>query len=1095
MAQSWTFDSDGGLFRLASEAYRIHLAHLFDPYLAVHCSLLEHLPHQITAVYGEMLPRQPLRFLLADDPGAGKTIMAGLLIKELMIRADIERCLIVAPGNLVEQWQAELAERFAMQFAILTRERIEASLPGNPFSAEPLLIARLDMLSRRPDLQEKLQQAEEWDLVVCDEAHRMSASVSGQNIKYTKRYRLGRQLSKRCRHFLLMTATPHNGKEEDFQIFMSLLDEDRFEGSYRNPSTRPRPTDLMRRLSKEQLLRFDGTPLFPERLAKTVSYELSPEQKALYEEVTDYVKTEMNRADNALDGNDKRKNNIGFALQILQRRLASSPRAIHRSLRRRRERLEERLAEERRGPPAQQGRLISVPFPAFDDLDELEEAPESELEEAEAIADQSTAARTIAELKAEIETLRSVEERAEALLRSGSDSKWEQLDSILNDPLMKDEHSNRRKLIVFTESRDTLEYLAEKIRQRLGRAEAVAVIHGGVSREARRAAVESFTNDKEVIVLVANDAAGEGINLQRASLMVNYDLPWNPNRLEQRFGRIHRIGQTEVCHLWNLVAGKTREGAVFLRLLEKLETARASLGGQVYDVLGELFHGRPLRQLLMDAIRYGERAEAQKQQFEAVDRAMGPNLQKLLQESSLIQTQLADSTVHEVRLQMERAAARRLQPHFIRSFFIEAFRHLGGSILRREAGRWEITRVPAALRQRGGHPVAGRYERVCFDKKHLAGPPAAAFLCPGHPLLDATIALTLEQNRGLLSQGALLVDNADQSSELRALYYLEHAIQDGRPWQHGPRRIISQRLQFVEIGEKGAARDAGPAPYLDYRPVTPAERAILQPLLQARKFPANFEQRAHRHAEQHNIPEHLAEVKKRRLSQIAAIEGEVKHRLNTEIQYWDRQASKAAEKERRGIHAKPSAANARERADDLEIRRNRRFAELQQERDITALPPTLCGGAIIVPAGLLAAQTHPPEQVRDSAASAEIEQAAMRAVMEAERRLGYQPTDVSAKKVGYDIESLDPRSGHLRFIEVKGRVEGAKTITVTRNEILTALSQPEGYILAVVEVVSGSGFATPPRYIRRPFRREPDFGAASVNYKLSDLYKQATGPS
>jgi len=340
------------------------------------------------------------------------------------------------------------------------------------------------------------------------------------------------------------------------------------------------------------------------------------------------------------------------------------------------------------------------------------------------------------------------------------------------------------------------------------------------------------------------------------------------------------------------------------------------------------------------------------------------------------------------------------------------------------------------------------------------------------------------------------VDDADQSSELRALYYLEHAIQDGRPAprsQHGPRRIISQRLQFVEICETGAARDAGPAPYLDYRPVTAAERAILQSILQAQKFPANFEQRALRHAAQHSIPEHLAEVKNRRLTQIKTIEREVEHRLKTAIRHWDRQASKAAEKERRGARAKPGAAEARRRADDLEIRLNRRLAELRQERDITALPPVLCGGAIIVPAGLLAARTRPPELARDSAAAAEIEQAAMRAVMQAERRLGCQPTDVSAQKVGYDIESLDPQ-GAPRFIEVKGRVEGATTITVTRNEILTALNNPERYILAVVEVASGSGFATPPRYIRHPFRREPDFGATSVNYKLSDLYKQATGP-
>ena len=333
------------LLRLASEAYRIRLAHLFDPYLAVSASQIEALPHQITAVYGEMLPRQPLRFLLADDPGAGKTIMAGLLIKELLIRGDLERCLIVAPGSLVEQWQDELAEKFGLDFDILTRDQIEASVTGNPFVERNRLIVRLDMAARSDELKAKLEAAPDWDLVICDEAHRMAASYFGGEVKETQRHKLGKLLGTRTRNLLLMSATPHNGKEADFQLFMGLLDADRFEGRFREGVHKADVSDMMRRLTKEELYRFDGTPLFPERRAYTASYELSPAEADLYQAVTTYVREEMNRADRS--GDDKRRNNVGFALQILQRRLASSPAAIHRSLERRRKRLEERLREER----------------------------------------------------------------------------------------------------------------------------------------------------------------------------------------------------------------------------------------------------------------------------------------------------------------------------------------------------------------------------------------------------------------------------------------------------------------------------------------------------------------------------------------------------------------------------------------------------------------------------------------------------------------------------------------------------------------------------------------------------------------------------
>src|SRR6266699_1553357 len=452
VGRPWSFDGDGSLLRLVSEAYRIHLAYLFDPLLAVHTSLVEPLPHQITAVYSEMLPRQPLRFLLADDPGAGKTIMTGLFIKELLIRGDLHRCLIVCPGGLVEQWQDELDRRFHLPFEIITNDQLEAARSGNAFAETNLAICRLDKLSRNEDTQAKLEQTD-WDLIVVDEAHKMSASFFGGEVKYTKRYRLGQLLSRLTRHFLLLTATPHNGKEADFQLFMALLDGDRFEGRFRDGVHTSDASDLMRRLAKEQLLKFDGKPLFPERLAYPVNYALSPLEADLYKQVTDYVRDEFNRAD-ALN-NEGRKGTVGFALTILQRRLASSPEAIYQSLRRRRERLEKRLREQEllnRGAQIQLAPAQDIPELTVDDIDDLDEAPEGEIEEKEEqILDQATAARTITELKAEIEILKSLEEQARRVRHSGNDRKWDELRSLLlNEGEMFDAHGHRRKLVIFT---------------------------------------------------------------------------------------------------------------------------------------------------------------------------------------------------------------------------------------------------------------------------------------------------------------------------------------------------------------------------------------------------------------------------------------------------------------------------------------------------------------------------------------------------------------------------------------------------------------------------------------------------------------------
>ena len=433
----WSFDGDGALFRLVSEAQRIRLAHLFDPVLAVHTSDVQPLPHQITAVYEAMLPRQPLRFLLADDPGAGKTIMAGLLIKELMARGDLERCLVVCPGSLAEQWQDELYRRFQLPFEILTNDKLEAARTRNWFVETDLVIARLDKLSRDEDVQQKLQAPDAgWDLVVCDEAHKLSATFFGGEARYTKRYRLAQLLSGLTRNLLLMTATPHNGKEEDFQLFLALLDGDRFEGRFRDGVHTVDVSDLMRRMVKERLLKFDGKPLFPERIAYTVPYTLSVEEARLYAAVTDYVREEFNRAD-AL-ANRGRAGTVGFALTIHQRRARLvRRRRSTKSLRRRRERLESRLSElevlQRGGQSTSALPVVGLDLDP-DDVEDLDDAPGHEVEDAEArILDQATAARSIAELKAEIGTLKELEELALTVRRSGRDTKWRELASLFSE--------------------------------------------------------------------------------------------------------------------------------------------------------------------------------------------------------------------------------------------------------------------------------------------------------------------------------------------------------------------------------------------------------------------------------------------------------------------------------------------------------------------------------------------------------------------------------------------------------------------------------------------------------------------------------------
>jgi superfamily II DNA or RNA helicase len=1096
----WAFDAPGADFKLAVEAYRINLAHLFDPMMAVHTSNVEPLPHQITAVYESMLPRQPLRYVLADDPGAGKTIMAGLFIRELLMRADARRILIVCPGSLVEQWQDELYEKFGLSFSIFSRDLQQQTRSGNPFDDNELMIARLDQLARNDDLQEKLGFTR-WDLVVVDEAHKLSASWYGNELKETKRFKLGKLLGSICRHFLLMTATPHNGKEEDFQLFMSLLDSDRFYGKSRDGAHKVDTTDMMRRMVKEELLKFDGTPLFPERRAYTANYKLSNAEAALYQSVTNYVKEEMNRADALEDG--KRKGTVGFALTGLQRRLASSPEAIYQSLRRRANKLKRRVEEEKL---RQRGEQLQPNWPETvlpDDLDDLTGEEAENLDEE--IVDQATAAQTIQELEAEIFTLEHLEEQARQLVHSGLDRKWEELSRLLqNTPEMHGPDGRQRKLILFTEHKDTLNYLAVKIRGVLGNDEAVVIIHGGVKREDRRKIQELFRNDPDTRTLLATDAAGEGVNLQCANLMVNYDLPWNPNRIEQRFGRIHRIGQTEVCHLWNMVAAETREGDVFQRLFEKLEVQREALGGRVFDVLGEVFEEESLRDLLIRAIRYGEDPAVRAKLLHKVEGALNTDhLKDIIARNALAEEVMDEKRLFAVKEEMEKAEARKLQPYFIRSFFNQAFEQQGGELKPRESGRYEITFVPGNIRERDRQisgrdvritdPVLRKYERVCFEKQYVrlldrVGAPMASLIHPAHPLMQSVVDLVLEQHRNKLKQGAVLVDLDDASVVPKLLFMLDHCVKEGG--EAG--RVISRRLQFVDIDPNGNATNAGWAPHLDLQPFDLTDEKLIADVLGASWINRDLETVALAHASARLVPEHFTEVKSRREQQIDKTLNAVHERLVKEINYWSDRHEKFKADIAAGKDVRLTLENVRRTIDELTARLESRSRELRAMRQVVSATPVVLGGALVIPAGLLAQRRGEQEGetwTADADARARVERIAMEAVMIAERQLGHTTFDVSAEKCGWDITSIPPakdgRLAPVRHIEVKGRAKGQSTITITRNEILYGLNQADKYMLAIV-LVDGDQHERP-FYVRNPFKQEPDWGVSSQNWNLDQL--------
>ena len=1082
-----SFDGNADDWRLAAEALRIDNASYYDPMVAVTSSDLDPLPHQLRAVYEHMIPKTPLRFLLADDPGAGKTIMAGLYVKELVLRSDADSILIVVPGGLASQWQDELSEKFNLNFEILTRSMIDNAVNGDVFKQHRRLIARMDMLARDEHLIEMIRK-NHWDVVIVDEAHRMSAHYSlADEIKYTKRYALGLALSESARNFVLMTATPHSGKPDDFQLFLALLDGDRFEGKSRDGIHKNNLQGIMRRMVKEDLLTMEGKALFPERRAYTVDYELSEGEKDLYEAVTQYVKEQMVLVQKLNDDNQKRRGNaVGFALTVLQRRLASSPEAILRSLERRQQRLKNSLAELRseRDPQVPlQDRLKTLLneddiFSDEVDEDELDEfnAEERELIE-EGIVASASAARNAAELEAEIRILDGLIELARRVRSSGVDKKWTELRNLLTgDDLIREVDGSVRKIIIFTEHKDTLEYLQKRISDIVGDSSRIERIDGSTKREERKKVQERFMNTTHSRILLATDAAGEGLNLQSAHLMVNYDLPWNPNRLEQRFGRIHRIGQTEVCHLWNLVAVNTREGQVFQKLLEKMNEMRIAYEGKVFDVLGEAFEETPLRELLMVAVQYGDDPERKRELDRIIDETVSEGIRELLEQRALLAETMGSSDVVSLKHTFEDAQARRLQPYYIKSFFIAAFRELGGTIVKREDGRFEITHVPGRVIDRDrligdGAPVVDEYIRVTFDREfinHESGQ-KALLIAPGHPLMRSVINLILEDYRPLLKRGAVFVDETDLGLVPRLLVGVKTELTNGLMESDGKPLVVDRSFEFVEIDPTGAAWNAGAAPYLDYEGLEDSERDARSAL-----GDGWIKDGAEAHARSWVIANRLAD----RLGVVRANQSElvdktrnlVNARLSSEIGYWDNQHLMLLDKQKQGAKLRRTPDWALERSRALEARLKARMVTLDLEEQITASAPVVISLGFVLPRGLVE-KLNGRLDGKPSVHAKETEEVDRRAValaMRCERDLGRVPFEMPHNNKGFDIRSEQDDGPTIR-LEVKGRIEGADSFTITRSEVLTSRNLKGDHRLVLVMVSKDGPEFDEIRYILNAF--------------------------
>ena len=1029
---SW--DGDGRLLRLGLQAWALGIAWEFDPCFGLSVSRVDPLPHQLEAVYEHLLKLPSVRFLLADDAGAGKTIMAGLLIRELKLRGLVERVLVVCPANLAFQWQRELKEKFDEKFVVLKGGDVRDQFGVNQWLERSQVVTSLDF-AKRDDVLPGLRQAR-WDLVIVDEAHRMSARDETHK---SQRYRLGEILRDAADHVLLLTATPHKGDPRNFTLFLQLLDRDAYADvtSIHEAMERRRAPFYLRR-TKEAMVCFperrpDGSwaakPVFTRRIPNTAGFSIDGAEFDLYDGVTRFVKRQSARA--AERGDDPRARAVGFLMSLYQRRLASSARAMRRSLENRARRLEEDLGRARdlarKAPPA---------LPDPEDLDELEDADRERLEK---VLEAVTLAGDAERVREEIGELRRLAVEAKAVEDSGGEAKLARLEAILRDQGFFDRPDQR--LLLFTEFRDTLDYLMERLKAWGFR---VGCIHGGMRPGSRdepgtRLHAEQQFREGAIQVLVATEAAGEGINLQCCHVLFNYDIPWNPNRLEQRMGRIHRYGQRRDCLIFNFVAANTIEGRVLQRLLDKLQEIRDALDDDaVFNVVGEVLPAAQVERVLRDyyAGRLGD-ADLEDRLLKDVDESRF---------RAICRTALEGLASRKLDLEMlverrARAQERRLVPETIARFIGECARSAGLELkpLGALPHAFEPGRTPASLREYRRDPdwklpeLAARYPRLATDRD-TAEKHDLEWVTPGHPLFEALRRHGLERGREAFARGACF-HSLEHEAPARLDFYRARIVD-------GLGRTLRERLFTVELAGEAPPRLREPDVLGDLDPAAPPD-----PLPAAASLPE-----AARWLNERALAPFLDEVRAERAAEVDRIAGHVELSLTEILQRVDAEIGRAHDDKEAGVAgAEGRLAQAEARHDEVSARRERRREEVARQRAVTLQGVERLASALVLP--------HPERaspEVRRLRPDPGTEATAMRVVMEHEAAQGRRVYDVHEKNLGYDLTSLDLDSGELRLIEVKGLAAATGSVLLTPNERRVAEDRRDCYWLYVVTGCAGA---------------------------------------
>ncbi len=1025
---AFSFDGDGRLLRLGLQAYALGIAYEFDPYFGLSISRVDPLPHQLEAVYDHFLKLPSVRFLLADDAGAGKTIMAGLLIRELKLRGLIERVLVVCPANLTFQWQRELKEKFEVKFLVLKGSDIRDQFGVNQWMEQKQIITSLD-LAKRTEILPGLAQVR-WDLVIVDEAHRMSARDETHK---SQRYRLGELLRDSADNVLLLTATPHKGDPQNFSLFLQLLDRDAYAdvSSIRDAMDKRRAPFYLRR-TKEAMVYFperheDGTwiakPVFTKRIPRTAGFAIDGPEFELYQAVTRFVKRQCTRA--AAQGDDPRARAVGFLMSLYQRRLASSTYAMRRSLENRTKRLEDGLTR------AQE--VVRTAPPDLPGLEELEEFEDAERERLERMLEAITLAGNAEQVREEIAELLELAEEAKAVEGSGSQAKLRHLRRIMQEEGFFDRPDQR--LLLFTEFKDTLDHLMEQLKAWGFR---VGCIHGAMRPGSRdepgtRLYTEQQFREGEIQVLVATEAAGEGINLQCCHILFNYDIPWNPNRLEQRMGRIHRYGQRLDCLIFNFVATNTIEGRVLQRLLDKLQEIRDALDDDaVFNVVGEILPSAHVERVLRDfyAGRLGEE-DFEDRLLRDVDEGHFRNI---------CQTALEGLAAKKLNLDMlierrARAQERRLVPETIARFIKECAQFSGLVLkpVRNLAHTFDPARVPPGLKKYERMPdwklpeLAVRYPRLSTDRD-TAEEHHLEWVTPGHPLFEALRRHSLDLGRDACARGACF-RSLSHETPARLDFYRAKVVD-------GLGQIIHERLFTVELAE-------GVSPCLR----EPDILGNLIPTAAPDFLPAAASlPEATAWLNEHALIPFIDEVRNERFAEVDRIAEHVEMSLKEVLQRADDEIGRADEEVDEGVTgAEGRLAQAETRHAEVWERRERRREELKRQRAVTLQGVERLASALVLP--------HPESDtldVRGLRPHPETEMTAMKVVIEHETAQGRQVEDVHEKDLGYDLTSLDLQSGELRLIEVKGLAGATGSILLTPNERRVGEDRRDCYWLYVV---------------------------------------------